>query len=496
MMDSITPDLLARLRECAAGQSCPDVVIRARLACALADAELSANSSPEDTRAAYAGLLDKAGAGRYREAGGLIAARAARAFAMHGDMEQAIDLWRRSILWASESRLYGDVLGCRRALNAAILEHPVPAFDELDYPSSLPNTDHLLATDRSAELDALRAAHDGKLPEAFGLTRRGSWEARLSGHLSDERAALEMFGDVLHAAGESPVAVIAWVMAGASEKAADSAKRLDAAQSVEAWVRSPVRRCQAAAAQVIGAQARLYDAATAEVLAHSLLALTCDLWASPRIAPNPALDAVNALSKLGVSLPASAVDPVLKLVEPRLAAGSVVIPEIAEVLVQMYWAVPSRREDLAEVIGFQAGLPAPPPFLWEMIANLPDQAREPLAAAVEAQANGGSQDALRTLVQWKKPAVAVQLAARCTCASLLRHPAGEPASIWSLTTRFRDAAMLAALLSTAPSLVDVDPRELSPGAAPVVREKILLSMSLTQGPGSAPPPSRHPAQMM
>jgi hypothetical protein len=485
-MDSPTTDILAQLRKCAAGQSSSDVVIRARLACALADTELKADSPAEDVQAAYAGHLERAGAGRYREAGGLIAARAARAFAMHGDTDRAIDLWRRSILWASESRLYGDVLGCRGALNAAILEHPVPAFDELDYPSALPNTDQLLATDRSAELDALRAAHDGKLPEAFGVSRRGWWEARLSGHLSDERAALELFGDVLHAAGEAPVAVTAWVMAGASEKAADSAKRLDVAQSVEAWIRSPARRCQAAAARVIGAQARLYDAATAEVQAYSLLALTGDLLTAPRIEPNPALDAVNALCKLGVSLPASAVDPVLELVQPWLAAGSAVIPEVAELLVQLYWAVPSRREDLAEVIASQAGLPAPPPLLWEMIANLPEQAREPLAAAVGDQADGGSQDAIRTLVRWKKPTAAVQLAARRTCASLLRHPAGELASVWSVTTRFRDAAMLAAMLSTAIPTADVDPRDLRPEAGPELREKILFSM-FVQAPGSTPP---------
>ena len=102
---------------------------------------------------------------------------------------------------SSESRLYGDVLGCRRALNAAILEDPVPAFAELDYPASLPNAARLLATDRSAELSALREAHDGKLPDAVGVTRRWLWESRLSGQLSDERNALELFGDVLQAAG-------------------------------------------------------------------------------------------------------------------------------------------------------------------------------------------------------------------------------------------------------------------------------------------------------
>jgi len=475
-------DLLDRLRRYAAGQSSADVVLRARLACALADAGLPADSSAADVQAAYAELLDQAGAGRYREAGGLVTARAARAFAMHGDMGRAINLWRRSILMSSESRLYGDVLGCRRALNAAILEDPVPAFAELDYPASLPNAARLLATDRSAELSALREAHDGKLPDAVGVTRRWLWESRLSGQLSDERNALELFGDVLQAAGRPDVAVIAWVVAGAGGKAANLAMNLGILQAMEGWARSPVRACQAAAARVIGAQARLYDAATAETMVHLLLGLTPGVWTSPRIAPNPALDAVNALSKFGRSLPVSAVDPVLELVRPRLAVGGVLIPEVAELLIQLYWAAPTRREDLAEVIGAQLGLSVPPPLLWEMVANLPEQAREPVTATVMALADAGNPEALRTLAYWKEPTAAVQLAARRTCAYLLRQTAGEPSDVWSRSTQFHDAAVLASTLATAASLIEVELHELRPGSGPIVTEKIQLSMRLSPLP--------------
>lgn len=221
--EGVNADLLARLRQCASRQSCADVVIRARLACALADSGLTAGSSAADVQAAYEDLLDQASAGRYLQAGAMILARGARAFAMHRDTGRAVNLWRRSILMASESRLYGDVLGCRRALNATILEHPVPAFDEIDYPASLPNVTRLLAHDQSAELGALRAAHKGQLPDAFGVARRRWWESRLSGHLQDERDALELLGDVLRAAKHEPVAVVAWVMAGAAKKAAGMA---------------------------------------------------------------------------------------------------------------------------------------------------------------------------------------------------------------------------------------------------------------------------------
>jgi hypothetical protein len=124
-------DLLARLRQSAEGLSCGDVVIRTRLACAVADASLAASSTPAGTDTAFMPLMQAAGAGRYLNGGGLVFARAARAFAMHGATARAIDMWRQAIRLSSESRLYGDVAGCRRALNAAILEQPVPAFAEL-----------------------------------------------------------------------------------------------------------------------------------------------------------------------------------------------------------------------------------------------------------------------------------------------------------------------------------------------------------------------------
>src|SRR6266699_3726188 len=168
---------------------------------AYADVALPADSVPDDVDAAFKAILQRAGAGRFRGAGGLVFARAAHAFAMHGDTARAIDLWRQAILLSSESRLYGDVLACRAALTAAVLEQPVIAAAELIPVGPLPNDARLLQAAWPPELDALRAAHAGKLPAAFGVTRRYQWESRLSGHLSDERDAVELFGDVLLAAG-------------------------------------------------------------------------------------------------------------------------------------------------------------------------------------------------------------------------------------------------------------------------------------------------------
>ncbi len=466
--DGNTPELLSRLRQWAGGLHCNDVVIRARLACALADASLTADSSPADVDTAFKALIQRAGAGRFQRVGGLVYARAAYAFAMHGDTVRAIDLWRQAIRESSEARLYGDVLACQAALNAAIFEQSVIPFSELSQAGPLPNTDRLLASTWPAEPDALRAAHAGRLPDALGVARRYQWESRLSGQLSDERDAVELVGDVMLAAGRPDIAIIAWVMAGEAEKAPEQAAHLNSLIAVAQWAESPVRARQAAAARVIGAQARLYGTADAEQVVHTLLSLTAGLWTTPRIAPHPELDAVNALSKFGSNLPASAVDPVLNLLELPVKAGRAIAPETVNLLIQLYWAVPARQGDLAKVIGHQLALADPPPYLREMVSNLPGDAREPATLVVSALADAGHHQALLTLAKWGQSTPAVQLAARRTCAHLLRQQTCEPSTTWSLTSLFRDAVRLLLALSTASTLTDVDPLELRSDAGPVV----------------------------
>jgi len=420
---------------------------------------------------------------------GLVFARGAHAFAMHGDTRRAIDLWRQAILLSSESRRYGDVLACRRALNAAILEQPVPAFSELDTTSSLPNDARLLSAAQRAELNALRAAHAGKLPDAFGVTRRCLWESRLSGQLSGEREAMELFGDILLAAGR-PAALTAWVMAGAAQKAADLAGRLTEPADMSRWTRSPARARQVAAAQVIGAQARLYGSAAAGPAVQQLLGLAAEVWTSSNIQPHPAFDAIKALSRFGRNLPADAVDPVLKLLDPRIAAGGALTPDTAELLIQLYWAVPDRRHDLARVLAGQLALENPLPFLWELVAELPEEAREPLNPAVSSLADAGNPEALRALAQWREPTPALQLAARRTCAHLLRQPLpSTSAGVWPLGTKFRDAASMVAALTSATTLIETDPLDLRPGSGPMVTEKVLISMAA----GASPPPTPAPA---
>jgi hypothetical protein len=275
-------------------------------------------------------------------------------------------------------------------------------------------------------------------------------------------------------------------MAGAAGKAADLAGGLAEPVNMSRWTRSPSRARQAAAAQVIGAQARLYVTTAAGPVVQQLLGLAAGLWTSPNIQPHPAYDAVKALSRFGQNLPADAVDPVLGLLDPRIAAGGALTAETANLLIQLYWAVPDRRRDLATVIAAQLALDDPPPFLWDMVANIPEQARKPLTPAVSSLADAANSDALMTLVQWRQPTPAVQLAARQTCAHLLRQPLPSTSEgVWPSTTRFQIAASMVVALTTATTLVETDPRDLRPGSVPMVTEKVLFSMAVRTG---APPP--------
>lgn len=365
---------------------------------------------------------------------------------------------------------------------------------ELDFTTSLPNADRLLAAAQPTAAQALRAAHAGSLPDAFSMTRRYLWEARLSGHLTEERDALELFGDIALAAGRPAVAVIAWLIGGAAGKASSIAARVPVPVNAAPWARSQARACQAAAAQVIGAQARLYGPEAAEEPVNLLLGLTGELWTTRRIAPDPATDAVTALSRFGVALPGSAVDPVLGIIQPHLADGGELTPETVGLLIQLYWAVPGRREDLAEVIGSQLGRDNPPPDLWDRVSNLPAQARDPLTAVVDALAEAEDRDAMLTLAKWGRPTREVQFAARRTAAYLLRQPADQPSATWSYTTQFADAADLLLALTETETLADVNPRDLRPGIGPILtgRNPFPISLSAGQPPsGITPAPLDH-----
>ena len=186
---------------------------------------------------------------------------------------------------------------------------------------------------------------------------------------------------MLLAAGRPASALTAWMIGRRwRPRRRASPQQLPAPVDIGRWARSPARARQAAAAQVIGAQARLY--ARRRRRGSRARAARPGRRVLDRAArgADPELDAVNALTRFGSSLPASAVDPILTLLEPRLASGDALTSATADLLITLYQAVPGRRGDLGGVIGQQLALPGCPENLWEAAATLPAQARGPRRA--------------------------------------------------------------------------------------------------------------------
>ncbi|MDT7597660.1 MAG: hypothetical protein QOJ06_3206, partial [Pseudonocardiales bacterium] len=489
-VDADTAGLLAELRDLAATSDSSNVVVRARLRCAVADAALSVDANPCDVDVAYSTLIGDALAGRVQHARGLVTSRAAYAFAIRGDVDRADNLWRQSILASSEDGFYGDVRAAMRAsrlLTADSGELMLPGLDVVT--SALPNRRRLLAGAHDPALAALEAAHNDKLPDALGDTRRYLWEGRLAGHLQEELLALALFGDVLAAGGHPAAAVESYVAAGKAKKAAELAAVLPEPVNVRVWTSSAVRRRRAAAIQVIGAQAaNVHDHDVVE-LVEMLLQAADGLWGVPSWDPFPQLDALKAIASFGVRIPETAVDGILAAAGPALTANTGATDTLADLLVQTYWAVETRRQDLADALARMLRLPEPPYNLWALVQHIPAAARTPLRAAVVALADEGRSDAVKVLARWRDRSGVVQLAARRACAALLRRPIGIERTTTTIGTQESTTVDLLLALLDADELVDVPPTELvSDKARPaggIVRSTSLITGS-EASPGEAP----------
>ena len=257
-----TADLAEEVLALAGQVSTPDRLWRARIRCAVADAELdrarAAGQVPSPS-SAYSQLVNDASAERYPPgAASLILSRAARAHAVNGEGAQAIDRWRRSVIQACRARLYGDVRDLFRAIHYVAIEtdpSQVPNLSQVA--EGLPNQERLLAGSGEPALAAFEASHNGNVRDAFEDARRCLREARLAGHLCEEMIYLRLFGDVLANADEPKAAVEVLAAAGAGKKAAELAARLSELADMGYLLSRPFGRPAAAAAQVVGAQAQL-----------------------------------------------------------------------------------------------------------------------------------------------------------------------------------------------------------------------------------------------
>lgn len=435
--DSSTPSLLSRLvsvaRDGVGAAAHP--TLKARLACAIADAALLASSSAAEVDAQYTPLLTAAAAGRYRDASGLVAARAARASALHGDPSTAGELWRRAVLNSSEAGLYGDARAALRSMTLLDAENGTLTWRDLSQVvEAMPNRRRLIGGGRDPMLYALTEAHADRLPDAFGHARQALLVARTSGDLSGELSAVDLFGDVLAAAKHPADAVECWVVAGQSKKASETAADMAERADVSRWLNLPWRRRSDAAAQVVGQQADLVPDADAPALIEELLKASHGLWDASTTSPQPELSAFNALGRFASRLSSGAVERLLALSGPAVAAPKGIGADVARLLFRIYWAQPEHRDLLAPEMIQMMGQARPPHNIWDLARQMAG-AHEPLLHGVRTLSEAGRAQALLTLADWREADAYVQQAARRACSALLRRPIVGAPNQGSITTQ-------------------------------------------------------------
>jgi hypothetical protein len=308
-----------------------------------------------------------------------------------------------------------------------------------------------------------------------------------------------LLGDVLAARGHPAEAVQTHVVAGEAKKAASLAAALPETVDVRVWVTSAVRCRRAAAAQVIGAQAAILYDDDVPSMVETLLQAAEGLWESPGTGPYPEIDALKAVASFGVRIPETATDGILAAAGPALTANTGASDTIANLLVQTYWAIESRRQDLADALRLMLLLPHPPYNLWGLVRNMPPPARTPLLPMVRALADEGRDDAIRALATWRQDSGVVQLAARRACAALLRRPVGIERIATTVGTHESTTADLLLALLDADELVDVDTSELGiDKARPAGGHRDTADAEIEQdtpGDGASAVPSPNPATL-
>ncbi len=464
--DASTPGLLDQLRGLAVAAAHRDPLLRARLRCATADAALRLSASTQEVQIAYAPLIDDAGAGRFLRGRGLVLSRAAYAFGVRGETGRADSLWQQSVLASSEDGFYGDARAALRASRLLVTDSGVLMRNDglVAAISAMPNRRRALGRPSDPSLSALWAANNDRLIEAFGDARRYLWETRLSGHLQEELMALALFGDVLAAAGKPEAAVETYVAAGDAKKAAAAADGLSKQADVWRWTHSTLRRRRAAATRVIGRQTTGVRDDDVLGAVSGLLGLAQGLWETPAWHPCPELEALKAVASFGVRIPEAAVDALLELGSPALSARTQVSDELGRALVQAYWAVETRRSDLAGALARMLAQEGSD-LLWGTVRNIPVAARDPLLSHVEALADDADRRAVEVLARWGVAPAAVQVAARGACAALLRRPVGVERTSTIVGTQEATTVELLLALLDATELVEVPPGELGPDKA-------------------------------
>ncbi len=126
----------------------------------------------------------------------------------------------------------------------------------------------------------------------------------------------------------------------------------------------------------------------------------------------------------GLRIPALAIDGIIELARPTIENPNLVGAEtIAELLVNAYCAVPSRRAHLAEVLGARMARQEATPELWDVVQQIPEDARSEIEAHVVSAATAGLRDAIACAAAWGLDTLPNQIGARRVAAQPVAAPA-------------------------------------------------------------------------
>ncbi|QBS44376.1 hypothetical protein DMB37_34130 [Nocardia sp. CS682] len=433
-----TVDLLAGLLEFAPQIDCADQRVRTRLRCARADASMTLLADECAIDAAFGELVDSAKRGRLGSLQGLVLARAAYAYGTRGYAERAESLWEQSAMASCEDRYFGDTWSALRARRWLASGEGRPYQIGLDmYVRALPDRRRVLETVTNSSINALEAVNQSQLGLAYDEIRWWLIESRITGDATAEGRALELQGDIEAAANRYTNAIDSYVRAGRAGKAADTARDAQTCVDISHWLATRTRRIQNAAVEVVAVQASRCEDTQILPVVEQLLTLAEKTWEFSTVhQPRPEFAALRALARFGIRIPESAVDRILAVAAPAEAASTHRDESICRLLLETYYAVDSRRTDLAEaLVPALVTASVSHDRVWAMLRDLPEDARSPLISTITAVgAHDRNIAAALLLNQWGQPASkTLQLAARRNCGRVLLYPIGIPANGYAIS---------------------------------------------------------------
>jgi hypothetical protein len=419
---------------------------RCRLRCAVADAELDRQrqDAAADVAGRYGAIVADAGAGRMPPpAAALAHARCARAYATAGDVDAAVDQWRRSFMESLRAENGGDARSAMVSLQATMFLAGI-LLDSTHVSgilAGIPNRRSLLEGGHDAYFGALEDLHAGRLRGAIQDARRSLIEERVGGYISGERMSWRLFSDVLDRSDRHALAAVLAVMAGDGKVAASRAEVAGEWIDVLAIARSGSPWAAAAAMRVLAAQQDLVpDDRVAEVV-DLLLPVARAVWDTPGLIETPPAAAFDALTRFASRVDEGRAAALLDVAEPGLTASTSKTKNAALIAQQLVTAHPQYTARVVELFRAAIRLPHVVDDLWTVVRSLGD-VLSPTTEDIRERAARGDHNAVQTLTGWGLATPETRRSARERTYRLLREPVGRPTRSVSMSVFKEETAQL------------------------------------------------------